>query len=219
MTQPNEAPSSDFLADDPSEDSAVRMSSGFAPASEAPPANAAYFDSVPPPGSEARRAPAHEDMAGDSTLSRYFREMATHQVMGPEEELQAAQRVEEAELDHWAALLAYLPLAETVLAQLEKDVTTMAEPERPNLLQVAELRRLLKVFKKQRSKLNAAQLREWTELCRSLGASVRLPDSDRLWMANANHVVASAADFDLIEDGAALAGLRRRPRTIASWIA
>src|SRR5262252_9954660 len=60
MTTPNEAPSSDFLADDPSEDSAVRMSSGFAPASEAPPANA-YFDSVPPPGGEPRestRAPA-----------------------------------------------------------------------------------------------------------------------------------------------------------------
>jgi len=214
MSQPNEAPSSEFLADDPSEDSAVRMSSGFAPASEAPAADAAYFDSTPPQANESRdstRPAAHEDMAGDSTLSRYFREMATHQVMGPDEELLAAQRVEEAELDHWAALLAYLPLAEAVLVQLEKDILSMAEADRPNLVQVAELRRLLKVFKKQRSKLNAAQLREWTELCRSLGAAVRLPDSDRLWMANANHVVASAADFDLMEDGAALAGLASTP--------
>src|SRR4051812_34322818 len=79
MSQPNEAPSSEFLADDPSEDSAVRMSSGFAPASEAPAADAAYFDSTPPQANESRdstRPAAHEDMAGDSTLSRYFREMA-----------------------------------------------------------------------------------------------------------------------------------------------
>ncbi|HEX3596345.1 MAG TPA: sigma-70 family RNA polymerase sigma factor [Polyangiaceae bacterium] len=215
MNEPNEAPSTDFLADDPSEESAVRMSSGFAPATASSRGeNSAYFDSVPPGATEAREsvAPAaHEDVAGDSTLSRYFREMATHQVMGPDEELQAAQRVEEAEVDHWAAILAYLPLAETVLVQLEKDVLTMAEPDRPNLVQIPELRRLLKVFKKQRSKLNAAQLREWTELSRALGGSVRLPDSDRLWMANANHVVASAADFDLMEDGAALAGLASTP--------
>jgi len=137
--------------------------------------------------------------------------MATHQVMGPDEELQAAQRVEEAEVDHWAALLAYQPLAEAVLVQLEKDVTGMNEPERPALAEVPELRRLLKVWKKQRSKLNAAQLREWTELSRSLGASIRLPDSDRLWVANANHVVSSAADFDLLEDGAAFAGLAATP--------
>jgi len=98
-----------------------------------------------------------------------------------------------------------------VLVQLEKDVLTMAEADRPNLVQIPELRRLLKVFKKQRSKLNAAQLREWTELSRSIGSMVRLPDSDRLWMANANHVISSAADFDLMEDGAALAGLAATP--------
>ncbi len=34
-----------------------------------------------------------EESAADSMLSRYFRDMATHQVMGPDEELAAAQAV------------------------------------------------------------------------------------------------------------------------------
>ena len=51
-----------------------------------------------------------EEPSSDSMLSRYFRDMATHQVMGPDEELQAAQAVERAEVDHWVALLAYLPV-------------------------------------------------------------------------------------------------------------
>src|SRR5437868_2052607 len=89
MNEPNEAASTpEFLADEPGEESAVRMSSGFAPAGDAPGHESAYFDAVPASTGETREstAPAaHEDMAGDSTLSRYFREMATHQVMGPDE--------------------------------------------------------------------------------------------------------------------------------------
>ena len=126
------------------------------------------------------------DGSSDSMLSRYFREMATHQVMGPDEELQAAQAVEGAEVDHWAALLAYIPAAEHVLEQLERDVASMNPEERPELSQVAELRRLTKVYRKQRSKLHADQLRQWTELTETLARDIRLPDSDRIWMSNAN---------------------------------
>src|SRR3984957_5557188 len=46
-----------------------------------------------------------EEGGGDSMLARYFREMATHTVMGPDEELQTAIAVEEAEIDHWSAIL------------------------------------------------------------------------------------------------------------------
>jgi hypothetical protein len=66
------------------------------------------------------------DGSTDSMLSRYFRDMATHQVMGPDEELSAAQGVEHAEIEHWVALLAYVPAAEAMLDQLEKDVQTLA---------------------------------------------------------------------------------------------
>ena len=46
---------------------------------------------------------------GDSMLARYFRDMAAHQVMGPDEELQTAKAVEQAEVDHWVALLSFVP--------------------------------------------------------------------------------------------------------------
>jgi RNA polymerase primary sigma factor len=197
MTQPEEAAAPEFMSDDSGEESAVRMNPGFSPRSDV--AGQGFYDSVPPVA-EGRDSVApvarRDEVSGDSTLSRYFREMATHQVMGPDEELRAAQGVEEAETDHWAALLAYLPLAEAVLAQLEIDAATIVEPERPQLAELPEMRRLLKVWKKQRSKLNAAQLRQWTELSRALAMAVRLPDSDRLWMANANHVVRAVADLD-----------------------
>jgi RNA polymerase primary sigma factor len=139
-------------------------------------------------GGFASEAPAAGvvDGSSDSMLSRYFREMATHQVMGPDEELQAAQAVEGAEVDHWAALLAYIPAAEHVLEQLERDVSSMNPEERPELSQVAELRKLTKVYRKQRSKLHADQLRQWTELTETLARDIRLPDSDRIWMSNAN---------------------------------
>jgi RNA polymerase primary sigma factor len=128
------------------------------------------------------------DAATDSMLSRYFRDMATHQVMGPDEELSAAQAVEQAEILHWAALLGYVPTAELMFEQLEKDVQTLAPEDRPELPQLLELRKLAKLYKKQRSKLNADQMRTWTELSASLGREVRLPDSDRIWMANAERI-------------------------------
>ncbi|MEB2310598.1 MAG: sigma-70 family RNA polymerase sigma factor [Sorangiineae bacterium] len=142
-------------------------------------------------------APANDTRVGvegasDSMLSRYFRDMATHQVMGPDEELEAAQGVERAEVEHWVALLSYLPAVEQVLAQLELDFASASEEDRPDPVCLSELRRLLKVYRKQRSKLLAHQQREWCERCEELARAVRLPDSDRLWMANANRVVREA---------------------------
>ena len=176
--------------EDSVEDTAVRRSpkgvGSEAPSSEDGPeetpdlaADAGGFASEPP-------TPGVVDGSSDSMLSRYFREMATHQVMGPDEELQAAQAVENAEIDHWAALLAYVPAAEHVLEQLERDVASLNPEERPELTQVAELRKLTKVYRKQRSKLHADQLRQWTELTETLARDIRLPDSDRIWMSNAN---------------------------------
>ena len=210
MSQPDEAPSTDFLAEESNDESAVRNMGSF-PGADGPSTDEISFFEAPP-AAEAREVSVPSEMSGDSTLSRYFREMATHQVMGPDEELQVAQRVEEAEIEHWTALLAYLPIAEAVLVRLEQDVLTMQEPERPNLVEVVELRRLLKVFKKQRSKLNASQTREWTDLCRSLAARVRLPDSDRIWMTNANHVVRTVDDIEFTEEmDASLVGVSSTP--------
>jgi RNA polymerase primary sigma factor len=148
------------------------------------------LDSTPPSASRSdppasSSEPPAEDATTDSMLSRYFRDMATHQVMGPDEELKVAQEVEQAEVDHWSAMLSYPPAVEPLLEGLERDVATLNEEDRPLLSQLPELRKLLKVYRKQRSKLHAEQVRQWTEFCQDLARSVRLPDSDRIWMANA----------------------------------
>src|SRR6478736_4337948 len=177
--------------EDSSEDTAVRRSpkgAGSEAQSSSDDGPEESVDLGADAGGFASEAPAAGviDGSSDSMLSRYFREMATHQVMGPDEELQAAQAVENAEIEHWSALLAYVPAAEHVLEQLERDVASLNPEERPELSQVTELRRLTKVYRKQRSKLHADQLRQWTELTQTLARDIRLPDSDRIWMSNAN---------------------------------
>jgi RNA polymerase primary sigma factor len=128
-----------------------------------------------------------EEGGGDSMLARYFREMATHPVMGPEEELQTAVDVENAEIEHWAAILAHHPAAEYALESLEKDLPTGEEAL--TLPQLAEIRKLLKTFRKQRNKLTRPQEKRYHDWCVSLARAIRLADSDRLWIAHAEDVV------------------------------
>lgn len=128
------------------------------------------------------------DSAGDSMLSRYFREMATHQVMGPDEELECAQRVEEAEIEHWMAVLSYIPAAEHVLKQLDEDISKANPADRPEITCLPEMQELIRGYRRQRSRLLADQQRRWNDLCEQLARDVRLPDSDRIWMANAERL-------------------------------
>ena len=90
--------------DDDSEQTSVRISRASALHSDPPESLGGSYDSasVPPPDlpealDSAEQSTPELDTTSDSMLSRYFRDMATHQVMGPDEELQAAQSVEEAE--------------------------------------------------------------------------------------------------------------------------
>ena len=166
------------------------QSESAAPESEDTPASASSGPSAEPSEAEFEfdGEPAPDvDSSTDSMLSRYFRDMATHQVMGPDEELQTAQSVEQAEVAHWVGLLSHVPAAEAILEQLERDVQEINPEERPEaaLAHVSELHRLAKLHRKQRSKFNAEQTRQWTELCESLAREIRLPDSDRIWMNNA----------------------------------
>ena len=79
--------------------------------------------------------------AGDSTLTRYFREMIGHRVLTPQEEIQAAKEVERLEIAYWEALLSHPACFETVAAVIEKRVEDQTLPE------VATLRRLCKTAK------------------------------------------------------------------------
>jgi len=153
------------------------------------------------------RAPKEfEDGGGDSMLARYFREMATHHVMGPEEELATAIEVEEAEVDHWVAIFSYVPAAEYTLDAVEKDLPT-ADDEKLDLPQIAELRKLIKTFKKQRNKLTREQEKKWTAFTTGLGRAIRLPDSDRLWIAHAEDMGRKLGDEPDPDDDSVLASL------------
>ena len=85
-----------------------------------------------------------EDGGGDSMLARYFRDMALHPVMGPEEELDTARTVEKSELDHWtvASLLPAGGRAHPELA-LEEQVAKAGEDE-VQAPQIAELTKLVR---------------------------------------------------------------------------
>jgi RNA polymerase primary sigma factor len=125
-----------------------------------------------------------EDGGGDSMLARYFRDMALHPVMGPEEELETARTVERTEIEHWVALLSYMPAAEHILEALTEDVAKAGEDE-VKAPQIAELQKLAKLAEKQKGKLAPEQEKEWNKLANELASVIRLPDSDRIWMSRA----------------------------------
>ncbi|MDZ4063745.1 MAG: hypothetical protein U1E22_03660, partial [Coriobacteriia bacterium] len=84
------------------EDTAVRIASHYGRASEV-----VGFQSIsePPPAPAKPVSRRSAEKTGDSMLARYFREMATHQVMGPDDEVRAAESVEAVEIAYWRSIL------------------------------------------------------------------------------------------------------------------
>jgi RNA polymerase primary sigma factor len=135
-----------------------------------------------------------EEGGGDSMLARYFREMATHPVMGQADELRTAIAVEQVEVDHWSAIFSFHPAAEYALASLEKDLPTGEEAL--ELPQIAEIHKLLKVQRKQH-KLGRDQERKYRAWCASLARAIRLADGDRLWIAHAEEAVRKVGELSV----------------------
>ncbi len=125
-----------------------------------------------------------EDEAGDSVLSRYFREMASHQVMGADEELQAAERVENTEVSMWKQLLSYMPAASHLVPQLLSQIEQLPEEDRPSAEVLAGLERLVGHFES-KGELTGEEREEYSEFCARLGRELRMPDADRVWMNTA----------------------------------
>ncbi|HVH42035.1 MAG TPA: sigma-70 family RNA polymerase sigma factor, partial [Labilithrix sp.] len=172
---------------------------------------AAEAESDEPPARVAKAKP--EEGGGDSMLARYFREMATHPVMGQEEELGTAIDVERAEVEHWCAILSFVPAAEQALDSLEADLPK--DEEAIDVPQIAELRKYCKLYKKQRNKLTKEQEKKYRALSESLGRAIRLADSDRLWIAHAEEVARKLGEplpvEDLEEEGIAVASTPGAP--------
>jgi RNA polymerase primary sigma factor len=204
------------LDDDMSENTAVRLAG---PATTPPPPDTEAVEFTteiipdgPLPGDASLSSPpeptpqdlrAMEDGGGDSMLARYFRDMAAHQVMGPDEELQTAKAVEQAEVDHWVTLLSFLPISDLILDAIEDEIRRANDPE-ISAPQIPDMRRALKTLRKQRTRLSAEQERRWSTLSAALARAIRLPDSDRLWMARANRIARDVVrERDLEDDDTA----------------
>ena len=145
-------------------------------------ASVAYSDIV-------GRTPRVAGQSGDSMLSRYFREMASHGVMTSEDETRAAERVESAEIAYWRAILSFIPAAEYVLDRLEYEIVEAGCVEEVDMSAVSQIRKLIKLYFRQGSKLLPAQSHQYRTLCNQLASSVRFPDTDRLWVSGCAETV------------------------------
>ena len=148
-------------------------------------------DDEPAPSRKAKKD-AGDEASGDTMLSRYFREMASHNVMGVEEEMGTAAQVESCEVDHWVSILAFLPTAGLVLEGLKRDIEQLSD-EPLDLPEIAELEKMSKAFRKA-EKFSKAQEKKWESLSSELGRKIRLADSDRLWIARAEETLKHAGE-------------------------
>ncbi|MCU0694156.1 MAG: sigma-70 family RNA polymerase sigma factor, partial [Polyangiaceae bacterium] len=178
------------LADDrDDEDTSVRIARHYAKVgaltlSDLPSAGGGAPLSEPAPAMDEADVPVRDaERSGDSMLARYFREMAAHQVMGPDDEVRAAKAVEKAEIEYWQAILSYLPATDFALDALEDAVRSSSDAEDVDLSSVPDARKYVKLYRKQGAKLTPDQERRFARACARLAAAVRLPDSDRVWMS------------------------------------
>jgi RNA polymerase primary sigma factor len=120
------------------------------------------------------------EAGGDSTLSKYFREMAQHRVLTPQEEVAAAQEVERLEIGYWEALFSYAPAYETVASVLERHLETIPE-------EVGTLRKLAKAAKRTVSKKGEPP--RWTSQAAVLAKRLREVDADRIFVMESDRAV------------------------------
>jgi RNA polymerase primary sigma factor len=183
MSKPNAASARELvplLADDDNETTSVRRRYSEPPVSAiAPMPSDLAPESLRPPADLGDLERGARKVAGDSMLARYFRDMASHPVMGHDEEIEAARQVEAAEVAHWMTLLSYIPAAPYILEALAEDVLQAG----PEVVEAPEIAPLLKLARTKG--LSGKRLHKYEELCRALALRIQLPDSDRLWVARA----------------------------------
>ena len=131
---------------------------------------------------------------GDPMLSRYFRDMATHRVLSPAEEVEAAKAVERLEGAYWSELLSYPPGFETVALVLERELPPRQQ-DVPK--EVAELRKLASASSGGR--LAKRQLERWSKLSCELAVKLRGLDSDRLYVEGAYDAIQRLSGRHVIE--------------------
>ena len=127
------------------------------------------------------------EAGGDSTLSKYFREMAQHRVLTPQEEVAAAQKVERLEIAYWEALFSYSPAYETVASVLERQLEQKPE-------ELESLRKLSEAAKATSMRSTGANAKKtespkWTSTAAAFSKQLRVLDSDRLFVTESDRAV------------------------------
>jgi RNA polymerase primary sigma factor len=132
-------------------------------------------------------------------LARYFRDMAAHQVMGPTQGAPDGQGRRASRGRSLGRAPFFVPITDLILDAIEDEIRKANDPE-IQAPQIPDMRRSLKNLKKQRARLSPDQERRWSKHCAELARSIRLPDSDRLWMARANRIARDVVRERDIED-------------------
>jgi RNA polymerase primary sigma factor len=114
-----------------------------------------------------------------SMLGRYFREMANHRVLAPDEELEAARRIHQLEVGYWRALFSHVPAFESLECVLEHHLEELP----------AELHNLRKLAKIHKKPLLKKEQQKWDETVEPLALKMRELDADRIFVAESHKAV------------------------------
>ena len=128
---------------------------------------------------EAQKAIGDLERNDRSMLGRYFREMANHRVLAPDEELEAARRIHQLEVGFWRALFSHVPAFETVARVIEHHVEEVP----------ADLSTLRKLAKGQKKALPKKEQARWDEVAETLATKMRELDADRIFVAESQKAV------------------------------
>ena len=149
-------------------------------------------------GAELLQAAKQSSDLTEGMLSRYFRDMSIHTVMSPDEEVKAAKEFLDAEINRWRAVLAYPPALPIVMRVVTAGMLE-AQVEHP-LPEVEKLQKLLKEYRKNRSKLDSKSAKKWIAYVGDLAITLRQLDADRLFIEGVEGEIEKIArgtdDFD-----------------------
>ena len=144
---------------------------------------------------------AKDDVAAGS-LSRYFRDLAVFPVMSPAAEVAAAEEFLAGEIARWRAVFSYPPAVELVAPVVEAALADLDEPV--VLPEFEKLRKLVKAYRKNRSKLDRISGKRWESLVDTLAPALRALDADRLFIESVDQELGrfarGASEDDVGED-------------------
>ena len=138
------------------------------------------------------------DESASGPLARYFRDMAVYAVMDPALELATAKEFEAAEIARWESVLAYPPALEMVARAVEAELASLPEPV--TVAEFDKLRKLVKAYRKNRSKLDRVSSKRWADTSAALARKLRALDADRLFIEAVDHELARTTRNDEVDE-------------------